>query len=367
VSYYQYDHLKENSLPQYGVSLREYETACREFAYANYTDLPVETRTAMQEIIAEAVANAGVDLGSMSRNELIIWVRDYIKGAAEYDLQFPDFPEGVDKAIYFLTVAKRGVCRHFATSAVVMYRALGIPARYTVGYVSDSVEGETVEVSALQAHAWVEVYIDGIGWVSVDPTGGGPEGDGGNGGTPPQTEKAGTVTIVPYSIKKVYSGKPVSCGEGQFWIKSGADTLPEGYSISVTVEGSRTKVGVGVSKITAVVIRDADGNDITERYDIVCEDGVIEVMPIKIVVYTASASKNYDGRKLTAEECSVIMGKLLDGHSIKGYGYSYIVGIGSEPNTVEEIVVYDANGQDVTDCYEIEIRLGTLTITSGGG
>lgn len=367
VGFYGYDYLNESSLPRYSAEMKQYEALWREYAYRNYTALPDKTREAMEQIIDMAAASTGAKLGSMSRKDTVRWVCEYIKGAAVYDLQFPDFPEGVDKAIYFLTVAKRGVCRHFATSAVVMYRALGIPARYTVGYVSDSVEGETVEVSALQAHAWVEVYIDGIGWVSVDPTGGGPEGDGGNGGTPPQTEKAGTVTIVPYSIKKVYSGKPVSCGEGQFWIKSGADTLPEGYSISVTVEGSQTKVGVGVSKITAVVIRDADGNDITERYDIVCEDGVIEVMPIKIVVYTASASKNYDGRKLTAEECSVIMGKLLDGHSIKGYGYSYIVGIGSEPNTVEEIVVYDANGQDVTDCYEIEIRLGTLTITGGGG
>ncbi len=368
VSYYQYDYLRESGLPVYSASLKEYERACREFAYTNYTDLPEETRAAMQEVIVDAVNAEGVDIFSMSRKKLVEWVCNYIKGAAEYDLQFPDFPEGVDKAIYFLTVAKRGVCRHYATSAVVMYRTLGIPARYVTGYASTAVAGETVEVTGMEAHAWVEVYIDGVGWIAVDPTGGsGGEGEGGGEGGegPTQPTEKKTVVLAPYAIKKVYTGKPITCGNDQFWVKSGSEHLPAGYRIEVIIEGSQTSVGKGKSIIKYVNIYDADGNDITSEYDVRGEEGVIEVMPIKIVVHTASASKDYDGRKLSAEECTVAMGKLLDGHTLKAEGYTYIVNIGSVSNSVESIEIYDKDGNRVTDCYDIQVVEGTLTVSGG--
>ena len=365
VSYYKYDYLKEGRLPDYSKELREYERLCRKFAYENYTAVPESTRAEMEKIIMEAMAADGVDISSMSREKLVEWVCNYIKGAAEYDLEFPDFPEGVDKAIYFLTVAKRGVCRHYATSAVVMYRTLGIPARYVVGYASTAVKGETVEVTGMEAHAWVEVYMDGVGWIAVDPTGGsgGAEEGGGNGeGAEEPTEKK-TVILAPYAIKKVYNGSPVTCGNDQFWVKSGSEFLPDGYRIEVKIEGSQTAVGKGESRIISAIIYDADGNDITSQYELRVERGVIEVMPIKIVVYTASASKSYDGRKLSAEECAVAMGKLLDGHTLKAEGYTYIVNIGSVSNSVESIEIYDKHGNRVTDCYEIQVVEGTLTVT----
>ena len=232
----------------------------------------------------------------------------------------------------------------------------------------------TLEVTNLNAHAWVEVYIDGLGWVLVDPTGGsisdnpeddteGDETEGDENDKPSLPDILGTIVLVPYEIRKVYTGQAVSCGNTQFWIKSGKDLLPEGYRIEVKIEGSRVSVGKSESRITKISIFDADGNNITSQYRLITEKGVIEVMPIKIVLYTASATKEYDGRKLSAEECYISLGKLLDGHVLEASGYTYLVNIGSVSNKVEIIEIRDKDGNDVTGCYDIQVIEGKLTVT----
>ena len=52
-----------------------------------------------------------------------------------------------------------------------MYRALGIPARVADGYLLSAKAGEFVPVAGVNAHAWVEVYQDGLGWLPVEVTG----------------------------------------------------------------------------------------------------------------------------------------------------------------------------------------------------
>ena len=64
-----------------------------------------------------------------------------------------------------LETYKEGICQHYASSATVLFRALGIPARYTIGYTTHATANEWVEVTTENAHAWVEVYIDGVGWI----------------------------------------------------------------------------------------------------------------------------------------------------------------------------------------------------------
>ena len=72
---------------------------------------------------------------------------------------------------------KTGYCIHFASSAVMMFRSMGIPARYAEGYfvTKDDVEEEgnnyrKYSVKDSAAHAWVEIYEEGIGWVAVEVT-----------------------------------------------------------------------------------------------------------------------------------------------------------------------------------------------------
>lgn len=88
-----------------------------------------------------------------------------------YDLEAPLCPEGENYLDHFLNESKRGWCMHYATTTALMLRCLGIPARYVSGYVAHpTVRSPAVEVRDYDAHAWVEYYLDGIGWLPLDLT-----------------------------------------------------------------------------------------------------------------------------------------------------------------------------------------------------
>ncbi|WP_435361639.1 transglutaminase domain-containing protein [Haloarchaeobius sp. DFWS5] len=71
----------------------------------------------------------------------------------------------------FLFEMETGYCQHFASAMVVMLRSEGIPARYVTGY-SPGVQlgANEYALTTANAHAWVEVYFPGTGWVQFDPT-----------------------------------------------------------------------------------------------------------------------------------------------------------------------------------------------------
>jgi len=76
-----------------------------------------------------------------------------------------------DPTADFLFGNKTGYCVHFAHAAVFLWRALGIPARVSAGYHSDEDNrrgGSTILLRANDAHAWPELYLDGIGWIVLD-------------------------------------------------------------------------------------------------------------------------------------------------------------------------------------------------------
>jgi transglutaminase-like putative cysteine protease len=79
---------------------------------------------------------------------------------------------GRDSIDEFLFDTRRGFCEHFAAAFVVALRAAGVPARVVAGYQGgelNPVDGYLV-VRQYDAHAWTEAWIDGRGWVRVDPT-----------------------------------------------------------------------------------------------------------------------------------------------------------------------------------------------------
>jgi len=93
-----------------------------------------------------------------------------------YTLDLPTPPSNRDIVDYFLFDLKRGYCDYYASAMVVMARAIGIPARLVTGYTAgiyDPINARYV-VSAANAHSWAEVYLAGIGWVELEPTGGIP-------------------------------------------------------------------------------------------------------------------------------------------------------------------------------------------------
>jgi transglutaminase-like putative cysteine protease len=88
-----------------------------------------------------------------------------------YTLQLPSSPVP-DPLANFLFERKQGHCEYFASSMAVMLRTLGVPSRVVNGFVSDEfndVTGNYV-VRARNAHAWVEAYFPGYGWITFDPT-----------------------------------------------------------------------------------------------------------------------------------------------------------------------------------------------------
>jgi transglutaminase-like putative cysteine protease len=72
----------------------------------------------------------------------------------------------------FLFSSRRGFCEHYASSFVVMMRAAGVPARVVTGYLGGewNAIAEYLLVRQAEAHAWAEVWLQGRGWVRVDPT-----------------------------------------------------------------------------------------------------------------------------------------------------------------------------------------------------
>ena len=64
---------------------------------------------------------------------------------------------------------KVGVCQDFAHAMVAYCRSLNIPARYVSGYFFDATRDQSLR-GAEATHAWVEVYIEGAGWIGLDPT-----------------------------------------------------------------------------------------------------------------------------------------------------------------------------------------------------
>lgn len=85
-------------------------------------------------------------------------------------------PSGQNFLPWLLQDYKKGNAVYFATAAVLSYRAAGYPARYVEGYHLSDQEASQMEttgekevrLTSKNAHAWVEVYVNGIGWMPVE-------------------------------------------------------------------------------------------------------------------------------------------------------------------------------------------------------
>ena len=155
-------------------ALRDAELAYRQFVYGSYLALPESTRAALLNIAEENALKSDDVLESVSL------VAEFVRNSGAYNIDTQPYPSE-DYAVYLLTVGSEGYCVHFATAAAAMYRALGIPARLVSGVLAETVADTPVEIRRLNEHAWVEVYIDGVGWLPVEVTPGTLDGGVGDG------------------------------------------------------------------------------------------------------------------------------------------------------------------------------------------
>jgi protein-glutamine gamma-glutamyltransferase len=107
--------------------------------------------------------------GLHSTYDVVLAAQNYLKARYAYSEQSPRRRYPLEA---FLFVDHIGYCQQFSATMALMLRMDGIPARVAAGFLPGSYDGATgsYRVSALDAHAWVEVYFTGIGWVPFDPT-----------------------------------------------------------------------------------------------------------------------------------------------------------------------------------------------------
>jgi transglutaminase-like putative cysteine protease len=109
--------------------------------------------------------------GSHNNYDKAANIERYLKTRYGYTLDLTG-PPAADPLPYFLFVRRAGHCEYFASAMTVMLRSLGIPARYATGFLPgqfNDVGGDYI-VRASDAHAWVEAYFPGYGWITFDPT-----------------------------------------------------------------------------------------------------------------------------------------------------------------------------------------------------
>lgn len=104
-----------------------------------------------------------------SNRDLAEYAAELVSQCAKYSRDPDRLPEGAEFCSWFLNEAEKGYCVHYASCCTALLRHLGIPARYVTGYICYAQAYRTVQVTSLQAHAWVEIYEQGR-WIPIEPT-----------------------------------------------------------------------------------------------------------------------------------------------------------------------------------------------------
>jgi len=334
--------------------VRDFESGYRKYVYDHYTWIDDTSYAYLMQIVdLEGFDPADPDI--------INKVAAYIQGAATYD---KNYNENLDReeniALAFLGGYKRGVCRHFAAAATLLYRTLGIPARYTVGFAVNAVPDECNRVAEKDAHAWVEVYVEGFGWRCVEVTG----------SVEQEIEKI-PLTLTPVYMEKMYDGLPMIHNGA---IEGFEEYLAQGYRCDAKVVHDELITGSVTTTLEFVTIQDPFGNDVTDAFDIYVKENEMVVFFEPIYFASGNLIKEYDGTPLTVATQPDII-QMVGGVLQENY-YWEVVPIGSRTSvgisrgTYQiRVLCKEADGtvRNMTRYFKkIYREYGTLEITRAG-
>lgn len=158
----------------------------RNYAISVVSETPDDVRELALELTA----------GLESDYEKAMAISDYLRISGEFTYSL-DFPiTDADNVETFLFTNKTGVCYQFASAMAEMTRAVGLPVRYVEGYNMSEPDQRAFNsadfvVTTDDAHAFVDVFIAGYGWMMIDATAASLEGN--------DTRSGGMITALQYS------------------------------------------------------------------------------------------------------------------------------------------------------------------------
>ena len=157
-----------------GKAYSEKEAFYNQYVYETDLELPESVETELKEVLGEyTLANGSTHFDYTKAKQNILYV---LSSRCTYSEEIKKETGDLDFLTNFLENTKKGYSVHYATAAALMFRYYKIPARYVEGYVitPDDVKsmkaGESYTVDGTHAHAWVEYYQDGVGWLPFEST-----------------------------------------------------------------------------------------------------------------------------------------------------------------------------------------------------
>ena len=135
------------------------ESHYNRFVYAHFLEIPDELRACLAELHMDY---------AQAKGRVLEWLNAHCEYAEGASFSGADFIES------FLTQSQSGGDAHYAAATAMMMRYFGIPARYVEGYLitperaANAQSGVPFTLTASDAHAWAEIYQDGVGWIPFE-------------------------------------------------------------------------------------------------------------------------------------------------------------------------------------------------------
>lgn len=357
-------------------SREEWISEYDDYVYAHYLDVPDD----VMEVLLQLGAEAGLDIVAESGNldSLIDGIANYISSAAIYSFNYT-IPRDQDMVIWFLTQEKRGVCQHFATAATLMFRAYGVPARYAVGVCAKGKKNSWSTAYTTDGHAWVEIYLDGTGWIPVEVTpgaangmaglgiGGGKlvgfdtiDGDGFDFGDPNFEPEEFDLIITFGKNEREYDGEEVSPNMCPWYVLK--NDLPVDCEIEVECYFDG-EIGPEVGSYTGeadVHVYDGSGNDVTSQYKVYIGNPSVVIRRREIEITTFGREGTEDDSVLASDRWFISKGTLARGDRIEVTLSMRQDSKGVVWNEPSEVYIYSKYDEVVNENYYISYKYGDL-------